>query len=52
MNTTSIMIEKGRVTICPIAGEIWLTQHEIADLFGVFISAVGSNIRSILKSEI
>jgi hypothetical protein len=52
MNTTSIMIEKGQVTIRPVAGEVWLTQHEIADLFGVFISAVGSNIRSILKSEI
>lgn len=52
MNTTSIMIEKGRVTIRPVAGEVWLTQHKIADLFGVFISAVGSNIRSILKNEI
>ena len=52
MNTTSIKIEEGRVTIRPVAGNVWLTQHEIADLFGVFISAIGSNIRSILKSEI
>lgn len=52
MNTASIKIEKGRVTIRPVAGSIWLTQHEIADLFGVFISAIGSNIRSILKNEI
>ena len=52
MNTTSITIEKGRVSIRPVAGSVWLTQHEIADLFGVFISAIGSNIRSILKSEI
>jgi hypothetical protein len=40
MNTASIMIEKGRVTIRPVAGEIWLTQHEIADIFDVFISAI------------
>jgi len=52
MNTTSIMIEKGRVTIRPVAGEIWLSQHEIADIFDVFVSAINSNIRSILKSEI
>lgn len=52
MNTASIKIEEGRVTIRPEAGSVWLTQHEIADLFGVFISAIGSNIRSILKSEI
>lgn len=52
MNTTSIKIEEGRVTIRPMAGGIWLTRHEIADLFGVFISAINSNIRSILKSEI
>jgi hypothetical protein len=29
-----------------------MTQHEIAGLFGVFVSAVGANIRSIFKSEI
>lgn len=52
MNTASITIEEGRVTIRPVAGGIWLTQHEIADIFGVFISAINSNIRSILKNEI
>lgn len=52
MNTTSIMIEKGRVTIHSSVGGVWLTQHEIADTFGVFISAINSNIRSILKNEI
>ena len=51
MNTASIKIENGRVTIRPAADKVWLTQHQIADLFGVFVSAVGSNIRSILKSE-
>lgn len=54
MNTIAITIEKGKVTFrhVPVAGEIWLTGHQIADTFGVFVSAVGSNIRSILKSEI
>jgi len=52
MNTESITIENGRVTIRPAAENVWLTQHQIADLFGVFVSAVGSNIRSILKNEI
>lgn len=52
MNTASIIIEEGRVTIRPVAGGIWLTQHEIADIFGVFILAINSNIRSILKNEI
>jgi hypothetical protein len=52
MNTTSIKIEEGRVIIRSIAGGVWLTQHEIADIFGVFISAINSNIRSILKNEI
>lgn len=52
MNTTSITIEEGRVTIRPVAGNVWLTQHQIACLFGVFVSAVGSNIRSILKNEV
>lgn len=52
MNTASITIEKGRVTIRPAAGGIWLSQHEIADIFGVFVSAINSNIRSILKSEV
>ncbi len=52
MNTASITIENGRVTIRPAGENVWLTQHQIANLFGVFVSAVGSNIRSILKSEV
>ena len=52
MNTSSIKIEKGQVTIRPVAGDVWLTQHQIADTFGVFISAINSNIQSILKNEI
>lgn len=52
MNNASITIEKGRVTIRPQQGTVWFTQHQIADLFGVFVSAVNSNIRSILKNEV
>ena len=52
MNTKSIIIEEGRVTIRPVSGGVWLTRHEIADIFGVFISAVNTNIRSILKNEV
>jgi hypothetical protein len=52
MNTTPITIAEGRVIIRPTEGAVWLTQHQIANLFDVFVSAVGGNIRSILKSEI
>ena len=47
-----ITIENGRVTIRPSANGIWLTQAQIADLFGVFASAVNANIRAILKSGV
>lgn len=47
-----VIIENGEVTIRPAAGGVWLTKHQIADLFGVFVSGVSSNIRSILKSGV
>jgi hypothetical protein len=31
---------------------LWLTKHEIADLFNVFVSSVGNNLRTIFKSGI
>lgn len=52
MQANPITIENGRVIIRPMHGKIWLTQHQISDLFDVFISAVNSNIRSILKSGV
>ena len=52
MKTQPITIENGRVMIRPSANGIWLTQAQIANLFGVFTSAVSANIRSILKSGI
>lgn len=52
MKTQPITIENGRVTIRSSAKGIWLAQSQIADLFGVFTSAVNANIRAILKSGI
>lgn len=52
MATQPITIENGQVTIRPSTNGVWLTQNQIADLFGVFISAVSANIRSILNSGI
>ena len=44
------MIDESGVTIIPKKGEVWMTQNEIASTFGVFVSAVGANVRSILKN--
>jgi hypothetical protein len=52
MDTTPITIENGQVTIRPAEGNVWLTRHQIADLFNVFVSAVTGNIRSILKNDV
>ena len=52
MTTQPITIENGRVTIRPTADGVWLTQSQIADLFGVFTAAVNANIRAILKSGV
>lgn len=50
MTTQPITIENGQVTIHPAANGVWLTQSQIANLFGVFTAAVSANIRAILKS--
>lgn len=47
-----ITIENNRVILRPTSCGVWLTQHQIADLFGVFVSAVGANIRSIRNSGV
>ena len=52
MTTQPITIENGRVTIRPTATGVWLTQSQIADLFGVFTAAVSTNIRAIHKSGV
>lgn len=52
MTTQPITIENGLVTICPTVNGVWLTQSQIADLFGVFSAAVSANIRVMLKSGV
>ena len=52
MTTSPIMIENGQVTIRPTANGVWLTQSQIADLFGVFSTAINANIRAIFKSGV
>lgn len=52
MTTQPITIKNGLVTICTTANGVWLTQSQIADLFGVFTAAVSANIQAILKSGI
>ena len=52
-------MEKGRITIKGKGvvinaphNEIWMTQHEIADLFQCFVGKINANVRSILKSGV
>ena len=52
MTTQPITIENGQVTIRPATNGVWLTQSQIADLFGVFTAAVNANIRAIRKSGV
>lgn len=52
MTTQPITIENGLVTIRPTANGVWLTQSQMADLFGVFTATINANIRAILKSGV
>lgn len=45
-NNESQHIVEAKLVNCTL----WLTKHEIADLFNVFVSSVGNNLRSIFKS--
>jgi hypothetical protein len=48
-----IFIEGGRVVVTPAAdGTIWMTKHQIVNLFGCFVAKVVSNIGVILKSGV
>ncbi len=57
-----ISIVGGRVVVTPAAGEyggdavvggmVWMTKHQIADLFGCFVAKVVSNIAAVLKSGV
>ena len=52
MEQGSISIVDNKVTVTPADDTVWLTQHQIADLFECFVAKVSSNIRSILKADI
>ena len=43
--TVSVRLENGNVWLT-----VWLTKHELARLFGVFIQTIDANMRSIFKS--
>ncbi len=57
-----ISIIGGRVVVTPAAGTygsdavvggaVWMTKHQIADLFGCFVAKVVSNIAVVLKSGV
>jgi hypothetical protein len=57
MDRGQISIVGGRVVITPADGTdgystIWMTKHQIADLFGCFVAKVVSNIIVVLKSGV
>ena len=52
MEQGNIIITENSVIINPIKEEIWLSDWEIGNLFGVFQVKISSNIRSILKSDV
>ncbi len=52
-----ISIVGGRVVVTPAAGmdghsAVWMSKHQIADLFGCFVAKVMSNIAAVLKSGV
>ena len=51
MKTDIITIESSRVYISG-SGEVWMPQHQIADLFGCFVAKVNANVRSILGAGV
>ncbi|GHU87989.1 hypothetical protein FACS1894155_01990 [Bacteroidia bacterium] len=52
MERGKIIINESGVEIIPANGNVWLSEWQIAELFGVFIAKVSSNIRAILKSGV
>jgi Virulence protein len=51
MSREIITIENGIVSI-PASTEIWMTQHQLADLFQCFVGKINANIRAILKTGV
>lgn len=51
MNREIITIENGIVSV-PVSAGIWMTQHQLADLFQCFVGKINANIRAILKTKV
>jgi hypothetical protein len=53
-----ISIVDGRMVVTPAAdgtvwaGTVWMSKHQIAQLFGCFVAKVVSNIAAVLKSGV
>lgn len=45
-NDENQLIVEAKLVNCTL----WITKHEIADLFNVFVNTIGNNLRSIFKS--
>jgi hypothetical protein len=45
-NSENQLIVEAKLVNCTL----WITKHEIADLFNVFVSSVGNNLRAIFQS--
>ncbi len=57
MDRGMISIVGGRIVVTPAAGTcgggtVWMSKHQIADLFGCFVAKVVSNIAAILKGGV
>ena len=52
MESKKIIIDETGVKIIPANGNVWLSERQIAELFGVFPAKVRCNIKSMLKSEV
>ena len=51
MENSMIKIESGIVQI-PQSTGIWMTQHQLADLFQCFVGKINANVRAILKTGV
>ena len=50
MGCGNIRITDGRILVSLVGGEVWVTKHQIADLFGCFVAKVDANVRATLKT--
>ena len=52
MERETITIKGKDIVINTPHNEIWITQHELADLFQCFVGKINANVRSILKNGV